>query len=182
MKCVVGLGNPGRKYARTRHNAGFLVVDALAELFHIPVERVGFESLYGEGMADGERLLFCKPQTFMNASGDAVGGVLRYYRIDPAHLFVIHDDLDLEAGQLKFAHHRGSAGHRGIDSITQTLGTSAFDRLRIGIGRPVAPADPAEYVLAAWPADERESIVARAADAAREYLQSGLTTAMNRHH
>ena len=146
IKLVIGLGNPGKKYEHTRHNIGFLVLDRLA-------------SGYGAEMANhlkwrahvakapGLGTILMKPQTFMNNSGNAVRSFLRFYKLEPARLLVIHDDLDLPFGSIRLREEGGSAGQRGMQSIISKIGTDEFARLRIGIGRPPGRMDPMDYVL-----------------------------------
>lgn len=185
MKLVVGLGNPGPEYEQTRHNVGFAVVSFFAAQHGITLRRRKFDGIYGEGRFDAESVGVCLPQTYMNLSGHCVAAFSRFFRLSPAELLVVHDDLDLELGQLKFAHDRGAAGHRGVTSIIESLGTRAFDRLRVGIGRPPKGADPAEYVLHPLGKDAQvaaRSVIERAAEAIECYLREGLTAAMERFH
>ncbi|MBI2345614.1 MAG: aminoacyl-tRNA hydrolase [Deltaproteobacteria bacterium] len=185
MRLVVGLGNPGSEYAATRHNIGWAVVDAVAETLHLALRRRKFDARYAEGNYQGEKVFLCEPQAFMNRSGEAVGSFCRYLEIDPGDLLVVHDDLDLELGALKFARDRGSAGHQGVASVIEQLGTRAFDRLRIGIGRPPKGADPVAYVLGRFDPIEEEAVratVARAAEGVLGYLTHGLAWTMTRFH
>ena len=137
MKLVVGLGNPGERYANTRHNIGFLVLDEIIKKYVVSprVNKKLGAILYS---LDKERLLL-KPQTFMNRSGGPVINIIRFYKINPENVLVIHDDVDLSFGEIRNQFARGSAGHRGVDSIIESLGTEEFNRVRIGVGRP----DPA---------------------------------------
>jgi PTH1 family peptidyl-tRNA hydrolase len=137
MKLVVGLGNPGERYAQTRHNIGFLVLDEIIRKYVASpqVNKKLGAILYS---LDKERLLL-KPQTFMNRSGGPVVNIIRFYKIKPENLLVIHDDVDLKFGEIKQQFARGSAGHKGVDSIIESLGTEEFNRVRVGVGRP----DPA---------------------------------------
>jgi len=145
-KLIVGLGNPGSKYQWTRHNAGFMVLDRLSQRAGIPITRKTFSGLYGEGTSRGERLLLLKPQTFMNLSGRSVNPALHFHRLSLQDLIVIHDDLDIPFGQVKLKEGGGHAGHNGLRSLLQELGSGQFARVRIGIGRPVHD-DAADYVL-----------------------------------
>ena len=184
MKIIVGLGNPGITYEKTRHNVGFLVLDRLAEINHIFISTKRFKSLYGAGRIDSERLILIKPMTLMNRSGDAVRKVLDFFQAGIEDLIAIHDDLDLPFGRLRFKLRGGDGGHQGVRSIIESVGQSAFLRLKIGIGRPPRGMDPADYVLT--PFDEIQysdllQIVSRAAEALNVVVLQGIDTAMNRY-
>lgn len=173
----MGLGNPGATYAVSRHNAGFMAVDALAERWRIPLEAVG-KCRRGAGVIAGQAVTLLAPQTFMNRSGDVLAGEL------PAddQLAVIHDDLDLPAGHLRVRPRGGSGGHRGIESIAARIGPE-FIRVRIGIGRPPLGVETADYVLEALPPAEHATLqatVQRACDAVECLLEHGLVATMNR--
>ncbi len=185
MKMIVGLGNPGREYARTPHNAGYLVLDELAARWGASFRVLRrFEAEVAEAEAPaGGALLLVKPLTFMNASGAAVVPLMRYRNAGAAELLVVADDADLDAGVLRLRPGGGSGGHRGLASVIEHLGSQEFARLRIGIGRSAAAEALVEQVLRpldaeAWAA-MREA-VGRAADAAACWLAQGLETAMNR--
>lgn len=185
MKCIVGLGNPEPEYEHTRHNVGFVAVKRLAAQLGIALRRRKFDAVYGEGQCGPVSVCLCLPQTFMNRSGVSVGAFCRFFRLDLADLLVVHDDLDLALGQLKFARNRGAAGHRGVASIVETLGGGGFDRLRMGIGRPDRGADPAEYVLQRFPSGETlmvEAMLTRGAEAIQQYCVHGVQWAMERYH
>ncbi|MDN5569939.1 MAG: aminoacyl-tRNA hydrolase [Propionibacteriaceae bacterium] len=191
---VVGLGNPGPTYASTRHNVGFMVADELAAraplAFTAPRgmrAEVGETRVTASGMggigADAERVVLLKPRTFMNESGAAVARACAFYKIDPAHVVAIHDELDLDFGQLRLKSGGGDNGHNGLKSIRAHLGTGDYARVRFGIGRPPGRQDPAAYVLAAIPASLREDYaveVSRVADAVESLMVDGLATAQNR--
>jgi PTH1 family peptidyl-tRNA hydrolase len=152
-KLIAGLGNPGPKYLWTRHNAGFMVLDRFSHLAGIPLTRKNFSGLYGEGDLRGERLLLLKPQTFMNLSGRSVAAALRFHKLSLQDMIVIHDDLDIPFGCIKLKEGGGHAGHNGLRSLTQELGSGDFIRLRIGIGRP-SHGDMADYVLTNFAPEE----------------------------
>src|SRR6266436_5207690 len=135
MRLVVGLGNPGSRYARNRHNIGFMAVDAIARRHGYPGFRSRFKGELGEGLISGERALLLKPQTFMNASGESVGEAARFFRILPSEVVVIHDEIDLRPGKVRVKHGGGSAGHNGLRSIDALLGADYW-RVRIGVGHP----------------------------------------------
>lgn len=180
---IVGLGNPGREYRDTRHNIGFMVLDRLAIRLDARFTRLQAKALVAPAQAGETRLLLAKPQTFMNLSGQAVRGLVRFYKIPPEQVLVIHDDLDLPVGALRLRMDGGAAGHKGILSIVAELGTEQFARLRVGIGRPPGQMDAADYVLQPLSTPELlafSDILERAAAAALTWAQEGLTTAMNR--
>jgi PTH1 family peptidyl-tRNA hydrolase len=180
---LVGLGNPGREYRNTRHNIGFLVIDRLSTDLNILVGRLQNQAMTGLGTDAGKRVLLCKPVTFMNLSGQAIGALLRFYKIPVANLLVIHDEIDLPLGTLRMRGSGGSAGNKGIASIIERLGTEDFSRLRLGVGRPPGQKMAANYVLHPFARDEQETlayVLERAASAARVFVHEGLETAMNR--
>jgi peptidyl-tRNA hydrolase, PTH1 family len=180
---IIGLGNPGTRYVRTRHNVGFRVVDRLAARWRVDVEREAHRALLGEARRDGERVLLVKPQTFMNASGESVASLQRFYRFDASHIVAVHDDVDLAAGRIKVRTGGGPGGHRGIESLIGALGDGSFVRIKVGVGRPPADWDTADWVLAAPRGDEAAAAEAseeRAADAVELLLTEGPARAMNR--
>lgn len=181
MKVVLGLGNPGRKYARTRHNLGFVVVDQIASENRIAVQKKKHNSLIGDWQTDEERILLVKPQTFMNRSGEAVRQLFRYFPITIKDVVVIHDDLDLPFGRIRIRLGGGAGGHRGVLSVLETLGEEGFFRVRAGIGRPPAGIDPTDYVLEPFAPEENSrlgQVVSRAADAVECLLEQGPQRAM----
>ena len=181
MKLIAGLGNPGSKYRGTRHNVGFEVVDELARRHGAAFESAPVEALMARLRAPADAWL-AKPLTFMNASGAAVAGLARYYKIDAADLLVVVDDVNLELGRLR-ARARGSeGGHNGLRSIIEHLGTTAFPRVRVGVGRGDRRRDLADHVLARFEPDERPVIdeaVTRAADAVELFLTGSIQEVMN---
>jgi peptidyl-tRNA hydrolase, PTH1 family len=181
MKLVVGLGNPGRKYAGTRHNVGFEVVDALAGRHRLEWESAPAEALIAKWRGAGALLV--KPLTFMNLSGYAVGDLLRYFKVDLADLLVIVDEVQLELGRLRTRGSGSAGGHNGLKSLIEQLGTDQFARLRFGVGRGDARRDLADHVLATFDKDEQPIVaeaIARAADAAEVFINEGLAPMMNR--
>ncbi|HZV81565.1 MAG TPA: aminoacyl-tRNA hydrolase [Geobacteraceae bacterium] len=180
-KLIVGLGNPGPKYLWTRHNAGFIVLDRFAHLAGIPATKKNFAGLYGEGNWQGNRLLLLKPQTFMNLSGRSVAEALRFHKLSPADLIVIHDDLDIPFGQIKLKDGGGHGGHNGLRSLHQELGTGNYPRLRVGIGRP-ARGDMADYVLSNFAKDEMTALpqlVDGIVDGLEMFISEGLPKTMS---
>ncbi|MBI5773834.1 MAG: aminoacyl-tRNA hydrolase [Verrucomicrobia bacterium] len=180
---IVGLGNPGAEYARTRHNAGFLLVQELAARGQAAwtLEKK-FDALLAKAGRGGNRIILCQPQTYMNASGAAVKAVADFYRVAPEKVLVLVDDADLPLGQLRLRGEGSSGGHHGLESVEQHLGTRQFARLRIGIGRRDGAREITGHVLGQFgPADAAvlEKVLKRAADQAECWLAAGLQQAMN---
>ncbi len=183
MKLIVGLGNPGVRYRWTRHNVGFQVVDRFALSKEIPMSTRRFRAIYGKGSLDAHEIVLLKPLTYMNLSGEAVRKAARAFRIPLEDLIVVHDDLDLSSGKLRFRQRGGDGGHQGIRSIIEAMGGNAFLRLKIGIGRPPQGMDPADYVLIPLEEPERtqfNAIFSRAAESLTVLLLEGIETAMSR--
>lgn len=181
VKLIVGLGNPGPKYLWTRHNAGFIVLDRFAHLAGIQITRKTFGGLFGEGDFKGNRLLLLKPQTYMNLSGRCVAEALRFHKLESADIIIIHDELDIPFGQIKFKADGGHGGHNGLRSLHQELGGGGYSRLRIGIGRP-AHGNMADYVLTNFGKDEMISLprlVDGAVDALEMMIAEGLPKTMS---
>jgi PTH1 family peptidyl-tRNA hydrolase len=181
MKLVVGLGNPGTRYRLTRHNLGFMVIDALAERWRIGVGGRRHEAELGTGEIGGARVVLAKPQTFMNVSGESVTKLRRLYRLDPPDILAIYDDLDLPLGKVRLRGDGGAGGHNGVASLISVLG-KGFPRLRVGIGRPPGGADPVGFVLERFEASEVTTVrdaIARAADGVESWLTNGLEPTMN---
>jgi PTH1 family peptidyl-tRNA hydrolase len=179
---IVGLGNPGLAYRHNRHNVGFMVADALANKLEIPLKRVKFKAQIGNGKLEDIPIIIAKPLTFMNKSGEAVAPLVRYFKVPLERLLVIHDDMDLPLGTLRMRPSGGSAGHNGMLSIFDKLGTNAIPRLRVGIGRPPGRMDPADYVLQDFPKSDEEllkMVIAQACEAALAFITTGLEKAMN---
>ncbi len=183
-RLVVGLGNPGRKYARNRHNVGFQCLDRLAKAWGLSFNRQKHRTLLAQGEMSGLKVILAKPQTFVNLSGEAVGRLARFYRVPPENILVIYDDLDLPVGKIRLRPEGGSGGHRGMRSIIEHLGTNGFPRLRVGIGRPTR-GDPADYVLSDFAPDERiaiEDVYERVVSAVELWLAEGIEAAMNQYN
>jgi PTH1 family peptidyl-tRNA hydrolase len=183
VKAVVGLGNPGRKYARTRHNLGFAVVDRIAAEQRVAITAEKCRSLLGEWRAGAERVLLAKPQTYMNQSGAAVREILDYSPVTVGDLIVICDDLDLPPGRIRIRARGGAGGHRGLQSILETVGDENFLRVRIGIGRPPAGVEPTDFVLQRFTEEEiaiADQAVERAAEAVGCLLTEGTSRAMEK--
>jgi PTH1 family peptidyl-tRNA hydrolase len=179
---VVGLGNPGPSYAGNRHNAGFLVADALAGRAGGKFKRHKSGADVVEGRLAGRRAVLAKPRSYMNESGGPVAGVRRFFSVPVEQLVVVHDDLDLDFGRLRVKRGVGDGGHNGLRSIRRSLSTGDYDRVRFGVGRPPGRMDPADYVLRDFSAAERRDLgvhVERAADAVETLLADGLERAQN---
>jgi PTH1 family peptidyl-tRNA hydrolase len=179
---VAGLGNPGREHAADRHNVGWLVVDELARR-HDGSFKEKFRSRVSDVRVAGARLVLLKPETYMNESGGSIQDAARFYKVEPPALLVVHDDVDLETGRLQARLGGGLAGHNGLRSIAQRLGTQDFLRLRIGVGRPERgdPRPVADYVLSPFaPEDDADAIVRRAADAVEVLVAEGLEDTQRR--
>ncbi len=190
MKLIVGLGNPGEKYAKTRHNVGFMVADELARKL-LPVERTSWQfDKYANSLVlkINSDLLLAKPQTMMNASGQAVRVLAKRYQLEAKSLFVVHDDLDLPLGKIKIRTGGGSAGHRGVDSIIKELEDDGFVRFRLGVGRPHPEANKdkvEKFVLSTfkfWEKKEASRMVKKAVEAVKLALDQGLDKAANRYN
>lgn len=183
---VAGLGNPGPRYARTRHNVGFWVIDRIVEQEGLGPLRSGHRALYAEWrLPGGERALLLQPQTFMNESGRSVAAAARWYGTDLHRIIVIYDDLDLPPGRLRLREKGSSGGHRGVQSVIDHLGSQDFPRIRIGIGRPADGRDAADWVLSPFPPGEEPVILAaveRAAEAVGLAIRAGFPAAMNRYN
>ncbi len=179
---VIGLGTPGKKYERTRHNAGFMAVEELARRSGIDAAQEKHQALIGRGRIQECDVVLARPQTFMNESGRAAAELLRNSYLTPEHLIVVHDELDLPLGAVRVKTGGGHGGHNGLRSLIEQLGTGEFVRVRIGIGRPDPGRDAADYVLAPFLPEERgtaEDAVRKAADAVAAVLQQGAAAAMN---
>ena len=189
MKLIVGLGNPGRRYAGTRHNIGFDVLDLLAGRHRIEWESAprGIEALAGRGdvvvSGGSQKVLVAKPLTFMNLSGQAVLGLLQFFKIEPVDLLVVVDEVNLELGRLRARSSGSAGGHNGLKSVIETLGSEEFARLRIGVGRGDARRDLADHVTAKFDPEERTNVAeaaGRAADAVELFIVEGIAPMMNR--
>lgn len=180
---VFGLGNPGSRYQNTRHNLGFMVVDQISLDFQAVMNKTKFEAVYGKARIDDTDVILAKPMTFMNRSGASVNRFVGYYQVSTQDMLVIHDDIDLDFGRIKIKEKGGDGGHKGIRSIIDAIGKDDFCRLRIGIGRPEARMNPADYVLTPFNQAEREMlnlIITKARDAAVTILCNGAKEGMNR--
>lgn len=185
VKLIIGLGNPGDEYKRTRHNTGFMVIDELASACSIAVNRKRYKAHIGEGSINDVRVVLGKPQTFMNLSGDPVALMLKGFNLSADDLIIIYDDMDMDIGRIRIRDKGSHGGHRGVRSIIDAIGTDSFVRIKIGIGRPRAGMDSSDYVLTNFKKDElpilKEAIM-RASDALSFLIKNNVAAAMNRYN
>lgn len=182
MKLVVGLGNPGSQYERTRHNVGFRAAERFAAHNRIALDSKKWNAVYGVGQVGGEKVVVLLPQTFMNLSGEAAGPAMRFFKATADDVIAVHDELDLPFGRLQLKRGGGTAGHNGLKSLAQHLGGPAFDRLRVGVSRPPPRWDTAAYVLANFTGAEEaelDEVLHRSALAVERWVTDGPLAAMN---
>ena len=181
---IVGLGNPDKKYEKTRHNAGWLAIDSIADKFNCRVDRVKFKSYVGECEISGRKVMLMKPTTYMNNSGQAVVEAMNFYKIEPENVIVLFDDISLAPGRLRIRAEGSAGGHNGIKSIIQELGSQDFPRVKIGVGaKPHAEQDLADWVLSTFSASEEKDLsfaLPHAGNAALCIIQNGVPEAANR--
>ncbi len=181
---LVCLGNPGREYAETRHNVGFLTADLLAEKKGVKIDRLKFKSLTGTVDLGGEKVLVMKPQTYMNLSGEAVGEAARFYKIPAERVLVISDDVSLPLGKMRIRGNGSAGGHNGLKNIIQHLGTDAFPRIKVGVGAPAHPEhEMVDWVIGKFSKDERKALddmLKKAMDATECVIRDGVQKAQNR--
>ena len=180
---IVGLGNPGRQYENTRHNAGFITLDVIAEKAGARVDRIKFKGLCGEGMLGGKKVLFLKPSTFMNLSGQSVQEAMSFYKLPPEKVLVIFDDISLDPGKLRIRRKGSDGGHNGIKNIIYLSGKDTFPRIKMGVGKKPNPGwDLADWVLSRFTEDEQKALLdaaGKAASAAELIVQGKIDKAMN---
>lgn len=184
MKLIVGLGNPGKEYQGTRHNVGFETIEILARRHQISMARRDFKAVLGEGIISDQRVLLVRPMTYMNASGEAVAALCRFYKLEPTDVIVILDEVALAVGRIRLRFKGSAGGHNGMASVIQFLHTQEVPRIRIGVGAP-RPGEMVDHVLSRFRAEEREDIeigCERAADAVEVALRDGFDLAMNRYN
>jgi PTH1 family peptidyl-tRNA hydrolase len=182
---ITGLGNPGREYRASRHNIGFMLVDRLAGRLGVIFSRLETKALVTKAEYSGRRIMLAKPQTFMNLSGQAVGSLVRFYKVPLENLLVVYDEVDLPFGTIRIRPGGGSAGHRGMASIIERLGTQDYPRMRLGIGRPPGHMEAADYVLQDFSRADGEALALfldRAVDAVLVFIAQGLMTAMTQYN
>lgn len=186
MYIIAGLGNPGRKYAHTRHNAGYEAIDRLADKYGIRIETEKFRALTGTGVINGQKVLLLKPLTFMNASGESIRAACDFYKLNPEEAFIVlYDDISLPPGQLRVRAKGSAGGHNGIKNIIQHLGTQVFARVKIGVGEKPQEYDLVDYVLGHFPEEEWPTMTeafSRAGDAAVMLLTENVQTVMNEYN
>lgn len=183
MILVVGLGNPGSEYASTKHNLGYLAVDEIGKRVGIELKQKKFKGSYGDGFLNNVKLVLLKPETYMNRSGESVSSAANFYDIPTHKIIVIHDEMDLPTGSIRIKAGGGSAGHKGINSIADSLGDRSFIRVRIGIGKPRGKAHGSNHVLSQFGKEENDAVmdsISRSADAVIEIIEGGLEMAMNK--
>ena len=180
---IIGLGNPGREYKDNRHNVGFMLIDRLAVRLDARMNRLQSKALVSSVLFEDQKIILAKPQTYMNLSGDSVGGLARFYKVPLEQVLVAHDDLDLPFGTIRVRPGGGPGGQKGVASAIQRLGSKEFPRLRIGIGRPPGRMDPASYVLQDFPNSDQLTLsetLDRAAEATLSFMREGVQAAMNK--
>lgn len=185
MKLFVGLGNPGKEYEQTRHNVGFMVMDELAKRWNLAYNQAKFNGIFASHMISGEKVILCKPLTYMNLSGECVRPLIDYYKIDIDDVVVIYDDLDLPVGKIRLRMTGSAGGHNGMKSLIQHLGTDQFKRIRIGIGRPQNGQKVTDYVLGRFTKEEEHNIqqaIMRATDACEKFVASSFLQVMNEYN
>ena len=186
MKIIIGLGNPGSRYLFTRHNIGFMVLDAMAHHFNFPEFKKFQDTILTQGQIASEKFLLVKPQSYMNLSGQAIKPVLTYHKIGLSDLLVVQDDVDGPLGQLRFQHNRGHGGHNGIRNIHDELGSPEYARLKLGIGRPpVAQMEVADYVLQNFSSNETDSlsdVIRTSVEAIEYFLLNGFAKAATQYN
>ena len=182
MYVIAGLGNPGREYEGTRHNVGFMTLDALADKYNIDVREKAHKALIGKGVIEGQKVILAKPQTYMNVSGESIRALVDYYKIVQEELIIIFDDISLEPGQLRIRKKGSAGGHNGIKSIIAHLGTQEFTRIKVGVGEKPPKMDLADYVLGHFPKEEAETMTTAFKDGAAavvDMMTEGVEAAMN---
>ena len=182
MILIVGLGNPGREYANTRHNIGFRAIDQLSQQYSIPLNQKKHKAIYGSGYIEGQKVILAQPQTYMNLSGESVRELVDFYKIEPEDVIVIFDDISLPVGQLRLRKKGSAGGHNGIKNIIAHLGSQDFPRIKIGVGEKPAGWDLKDHVLGAFSKEDEPLVkesIENAADACKIMLTDGIESAMN---
>ncbi|MBM7601296.1 PTH1 family peptidyl-tRNA hydrolase [Virgibacillus halotolerans] len=185
MKCIVGLGNPGRKYKDTRHNIGFMVIEELLDRHQWKLDKKKFNGKYSMEFSKGEKVILLQPQTYMNLSGESIRPLMDFYDMNTEDVLVIYDDLDLPTGKIRLRQKGGHGGHNGIRSTIDHLGTKEFKRLRIGIGRPTTPIPVVDYVLQSFSREQQDDVVSsvkKAADACESWFDKDFLEVMNEYN
>ena len=185
MFLIVGLGNPGIQYENTRHNIGFNVIDNISKEYNIDINREKFKGMYGEGFIGNTKVILLKPTTYMNLSGETLIDIYKYYKVDLSNIVVVYDDIDLEVGKIRIRK-KGSGGtHNGMKSITKCLGSNDFPRVRVGVSKPEAGQDLADFVLSRFRKEESDNIneaLEKAADAIDSIIRENIDMSMNKYN
>ncbi len=185
MILIAGLGNPGKEYEFTRHNIGFKIIDKFADSLEKKSCYRKFNASVIESFYNNHEIIILKPQTFMNSSGSVVASVYLYFENQISSILIVHDDIDIEFGEIKLKAGGSTGGHKGLESIMTSLGRNDFDRLRFGVGRPPGKQDPADYVLEEFDKNEKEEIeigVLKAVDIIKDYITEGTEYTMNKYN
>lgn len=183
MFLIVGLGNPGKEYDRTRHNIGFEIVDYIADKYNIDINRTKFKGVYGEGFIEREKVILLKPQTYMNLSGDSIREFMNFYKLDNIDMVVIYDDISLDIGKIRIREKGSAGGHNGIKSIISNLGTEVFPRVKVGVGSPEH--DLISHVLGKFPNEDylhQQKVMPIIADSIAEMIKNDVKDAMNKYN
>jgi peptidyl-tRNA hydrolase, PTH1 family len=183
MKLIVGLGNPGKQYEKTRHNVGFDTIDELSVQLNINLDQLKFKGLFGMGFVGTEKVLLLKPLTYMNLSGESIRAVMDFYDIEENELLVIYDDLDIPVGKMRLRQKGSAGGHNGIKSTIAHLGTGEFNRIRIGVDRPQNGMSVSNYVLSRFTSEEQpiiQEVIQKSADACKSWLSQPFLQVMNK--
>ncbi len=182
MKAIIGLGNPGKDYQRTRHNLGFMAVDEIAKSLNVNLTKIKFKSVYADINYKGEKILLVKPQTYMNNSGEAVRDLMNFYKLNPEDIIVIYDDVDIEFAGVRVRMKGSGGSHNGMKSIITQIKSDQFPRIRVGVGKKHQSQDLANFVLSAFSKDEMDEIeiaIKNAGEAALTFVSKGIDIAMN---
>ncbi|WP_273125236.1 aminoacyl-tRNA hydrolase [Metabacillus sp. HB246100] len=182
MKLMVGLGNPGRQYEKTRHNVGFMVIDKLSDELSIPLDRQKFNGIYGIGHVSGEKVILLKPLTYMNLSGECIRPLMDFYEINEEDLVVVYDDLDLPVGKIRLRTKGSAGGHNGIKSMIHHLGTQEFNRIKVGIDRPNNGMKITDYVLGQFTEEDQKGMteaIDRSSQACQKWIAQSFLQVMN---
>ena len=182
MYLIVGLGNPEREYANTRHNMGFDTINKLAKTYNIEINKNKFKGIYGTGIIENEKVILLKPQTYMNLSGDSIIETIHFYKIELKDIIIIYDDMDVEVGNIKIRKKGGAGSHNGMKSVIQNIQSEEFTRIRVGIGKPEDNQDKINYVIEKISEEEKEKLnigTEKAKEAVIDIIKYGVDFAMN---